>query len=128
MADEKVFEGWAILELMGYRRLGGYLTEQEIAGAAFLRIDVPSDPPATQFYSAAAVYAITPTTEEIARGLAAQCRPEPVHRFELPALREPGRCSEHEYWDESDADERDRQLEREQAEREAAEEDPELPF
>lgn len=33
--------GWAILELMGHRRLGGYLREETIAGAAFLRIDVP---------------------------------------------------------------------------------------
>ena len=82
------FGEWAILELMGHRRLGGYVTEQEIAGTAFLRIDVPGDDDsaaATQFYAPAAVYAITPTTEEIARAVAAHNRPEPVHRWELPA-------------------------------------------
>lgn len=38
------FEGYAILELMGHRRLGGYLREETIAGAAFIRIDVPEHP------------------------------------------------------------------------------------
>jgi hypothetical protein len=33
--------GWAIIELMGHRRLAGWLSEEEVAGAAFLRIDVP---------------------------------------------------------------------------------------
>lgn len=87
------FAGWCILELFGHRRLGGYVTEQEIAGAAFIRIDVPDEPgptgqeyQATQFYSASAIYAITPTTEEIARALAARNRPAPVQRWELPAL------------------------------------------
>lgn len=37
------FEGWAILELMGHRRLGGYVSEATVAGAGFLRIDVPGD-------------------------------------------------------------------------------------
>src|SRR5262245_4954119 len=35
------FEGWAVLELMGHRRLGGYLREVSIAGAGMLRIDIP---------------------------------------------------------------------------------------
>lgn len=116
------FEGWAILELMGHRRLGGYIREQEIAGQAFLRIDVPehpagtctcgsSDPDsfshedhrhdcflfapegsapadvhATQFYAAASVYCLTPTTEAMARAVAQHAKPKPVQRWELPAL------------------------------------------
>jgi hypothetical protein len=90
VTEEKAnYEGWTILELMGHRRLGGYVREQEIAGAAFLRIDVPAtddDPAATQFYSAQAVYAITPTTEAMARAVAARQRPAPVQRWELPAI------------------------------------------
>lgn len=77
------FEGWAIVELMGHRRLAGKVSEQEIAGHAFLRLDVPAAQPVTQFYSAAAVYCITPTTEDIATALAAQVRPAPVSRYEL---------------------------------------------
>jgi hypothetical protein len=40
--EQATFEGWVILELMGHRRLAGYLSEQQIGGASFLRIDVPS--------------------------------------------------------------------------------------
>ena len=89
--SEQTFEGWVILELMGHRRLGGYLREHELAGAAFLRLDVPGpagSPVATQFYSASAVYCITPTTEELARAVAVRNQPEPVRQWELPE-REP---------------------------------------
>lgn len=81
------YEGWTILELMGHRRLGGYVREQEIAGAGFLRIDVPATdgPQATQFYPPSSVYCITPTTEAMARAVAKNNTPEPVHRWELPA-------------------------------------------
>lgn len=120
MADQEI--GWAILELMGHRRLAGYVSEQEIAGAAFIRVDVPGTGPcqrcsgqgglqevdldrrpvytedpcgacgglgaavhATQYYSAAAVYCITPTTEAMARAVAIRNIPAPVQRWELPA-------------------------------------------
>ena len=83
--DSEKYEGWVILELMGHRRLTGYLAEQEIAGRAFLRIDVPTEPPATQFYGAEAVYCITPTTEELARAAAKLGRVAPIQRWELPA-------------------------------------------
>ena len=86
--DEK-FAGWVILELMGHRRLAGYLSEQELAGHSYLRIDVLGDPPATQFYSPGAVYCITPTTEEMARAAAELSSVEPVHRWELRALPAP---------------------------------------
>lgn len=81
------FAAWAILELMGHRRLGGFVREQEIAGAGFLRIDVPGEGEeivASQFYAPASVYCLTPTTEEIARVVAKGNRPAPVHRWELP--------------------------------------------
>lgn len=89
---ETTFEGWAVLELMGHRRLGGYVTEVELAGKGMLRIDVPSavvngalpEMGATQFYSPAALYCLTPTTEALARALAARSQPEPVRRWELP--------------------------------------------
>jgi hypothetical protein len=76
------FGEWVILELMGHRRLAGWLTEQEIAGKGFLRLQTDE---ATQFYSPAAVYCITPTTEELARKVAATSRPAPVTRYELAA-------------------------------------------
>lgn len=91
------FDGWAILELMGHRRLAGKLTE--VSGGAlagFVRIDVPGEGDAvtaTQFYAPAAVYCITPTTEETARAVARGSQPAPVQRWELPPAPEPRRAS-----------------------------------
>lgn len=90
---EQKFESWAVLELMGHRRLGGFVSEATLAGGAFLRIDVPGAEPgkfvATQYYSPGSVYALTPTTEEAARAVAKRNRPEPMHRWELPERSEP---------------------------------------
>lgn len=104
MTDEKTttgFEGWVILELMGHRRLAGYLSEQSIGGASFLRIDVPkadgNGNVATQFYTGAAVYCITPVTEDIARRTAANSQPAPVTQWDLaPALAAPRRSDEED--------------------------------
>lgn len=89
MNERETFEGWAFLELMGHRKLAGYLREASIGGGSFIRIDVPAETcmegnVATQFYAPAAVYAITPTTEEMARRYALRCKPAPVEEWELP--------------------------------------------
>jgi hypothetical protein len=85
------YEGWSVLELMGHRRLIGYVQEATLAGAPFLRIDVlTKDGQSTQYYSAAAVYALTPTTEETARRAASLSSVAPISRWELP---EPGRTA-----------------------------------
>jgi len=83
--EQSVFAEWVILELMGHRRLAGFLTEQEIAGRGFLRLEIPADPPVTQLYNPTSVYAITPTTRDIATAVAQSSRPAPVQRWELPA-------------------------------------------
>jgi hypothetical protein len=91
MSQEK-FQEWVVMELMGHRRLAGLLSEVEIGGASFLKLDVPDADGgfcASQFYNPAAVYSMTPTTEEIAREVAKQCVCEPVHRWELRALAQP---------------------------------------
>jgi hypothetical protein len=92
MATDEKFESWAILELMGHRRLGGYVRQVELAGAPFLRIDVPqkgSEAFTSQLYSPAAVYCLTPTTEEIARAVAESEQPTPLNYFEIRRLEGP---------------------------------------
>lgn len=42
MSAEEPYSGWTIVELLGHRRLAGMVTEATIAGAGFLRIDMPS--------------------------------------------------------------------------------------
>ena len=86
MAETEPFTGWVILELMGHRRLAGHLSELQVAGAGFLRLDVPGPGDefvATQLYAPQAVYCITPTTEAMARAAAGLAAVEPVSRWEL---------------------------------------------
>jgi hypothetical protein len=77
---------WAIIELRDQRRLGGFISEHPIAGAAFLRLEVPGpdgdDPVATHFYPPSALFSITPTSERMARAAALSDRPPvPVERI-----------------------------------------------
>lgn len=84
--DSGMFREWAVLELMGHRRLAGLVTEEERFSTKLIRIDIPQgDGFTTQWYSASALYCMTPTTEEIARNVARSNQPAPVHRWELPA-------------------------------------------
>jgi hypothetical protein len=86
--QESQFSGWAIVELMGHRKLGGYIKEETIAGSSFLRLDVCTNngkTATTQFYSPSSVYCITPTTEQIARDFGTNHQPTPVTRWELPS-------------------------------------------
>jgi hypothetical protein len=81
----ETFESWAILELMGHVRMAGRVTEEERFGSKMGRIDVPQGEGfTTVYFSGASIYRMTPTTEAIARSVAAQNQPEPVHRWELP--------------------------------------------
>lgn len=84
------YEGWAIVELMGHRRLGGRVSQVEQYGVPMLRIDIPGekegDDVATQFYGGGSIYCLTPTTEAMARAVALKNQPSPVQRWELPAL------------------------------------------
>ena len=99
MAEVSGWEGHAILELMGHRRLAGHLSEQTIGGSSFLRLDIPGEegkPAVTQFYSGASVYCITPCDEETARAVAASLTERgPISRYELPQLVEPRRKCEN---------------------------------
>lgn len=82
------FEGWAILELMGHRKLGCYVQEATLAGAGFLRVQVPKAKggwAVEQLYPPSSVYCLTPVSEAVACGYALRCQPEPVTRWELPA-------------------------------------------
>lgn len=66
MTDTETFETWAIIELFGHRQLAGKVSEQQVAGATMLRIDVPAHeerPAFTRMYGSGALYGITPCTE-----------------------------------------------------------------
>lgn len=89
MSEQATFETWAIVEVMGHRRLAGFVREVSIAGAGFLRVDVPSEdisaaPKATQFLRPESIYALTPCTEEAARRVARSISIAPAAVWEFP--------------------------------------------
>jgi len=91
-AVEAPAPSWMIVELMGYQRMAGEVTEVTVAGKGFLRIDVPAserEPAFTRFVSPDSVYALNPCTEEVARRAAAAFRPKVVNEWELPRALPP---------------------------------------
>ncbi len=81
--------GWCICELLGHRVIAGFVSEVEIAGAGFLRVDLWAEdgaPRTSQFVAPGSIYAITPTTEEAVRE---RMQPRPIHRLSLPSGPDP---------------------------------------
>lgn len=93
MSEQDKFQGWAIVELMGHRRLAGMVTEVSVAGAGMLRVDIPTkgdgDFTLTQFYPPSSLYALTPVAEDIARAVAKATASSPVHSWEMPRALPP---------------------------------------
>jgi hypothetical protein len=105
------FEGWAVVEMLGHKRLAGLVSEQVLAGASLVRVDVPetlhrrdtagfgghtveAKPAYTKFIGVGSIYCITPCTEETARKCATVLErwndPIPV---EMPRLLTAGAAS-----------------------------------
>lgn len=99
--DKATFSGYAILELMGHRRLGGYVRETTFAGAAVARIDIPkpdapcwktADAPSvdevavTQMYGGSAIFCLTPCKASVARAVAVNARPVEMTFYEQQTL------------------------------------------
>lgn len=80
---------WAIVDLFGHQRIAGMVSEQTIAGGAFVRVDVPDvgdDRGYTRFFGASAIYSISPVSEDIATRMARRVSGVPVAAYELPKL------------------------------------------
>lgn len=115
MEEQAKFEGYAIVELMGRSVIAGYVSEQVIAGAAMLRVDVPETDhagPFTKFFGGSAVFGITPTTEDIARRAASRINVRPVEPWIVPTpaarpVLVDSLSGEDEYEDDEDEDDED---------------------
>jgi len=66
------FEQWGIVELMGHQQIAGRLTEEVVAGANLLRVDIPTGPDTfrTAYYGPSAIYALHVTAEAESRAMA----------------------------------------------------------
>lgn len=84
--DEERFEQWAVVELFGHQKIAGRVSNAQIGGATFIRVDVPqiSDGAKgfTRFYSPSAVYGINPVAEHIAKEMAKRIDSRPIVAWE----------------------------------------------
>lgn len=88
MTDQDGFHEWCIVELFGHQKVAGLVSEQQIGGAAMIRVDVPGGadgrPLFTRFYGGSAIYSITPCDEMTARQAAHSLRIEPITVYLMP--------------------------------------------
>ena len=83
---------WAVVEIMGYKRFAGHVTEQEIAGVTMLRIEVPDTDEQQAFvkiYPAQSIHRITLATEDEAMAAARGFAARPLDGWMMRA-RQPG--------------------------------------
>lgn len=80
---------WMLIELLGHKKLAGFVTEEQKWGQVLLRIDIPTSVKdgklqfTTQFYGTHALYCATPINETDAIQLAKQFRPCPFGKYDL---------------------------------------------
>lgn len=85
--ENKSFDEWAVVEVMGHVTYAGRVTEQSIGGGSFIRVDVPSvndRPQFTKILGHGSIYCITPCTESVAREAAARQYRTPMATIGLP--------------------------------------------
>lgn len=80
------FDQWSVVDVMGHQRYAGRVTEQVIAGAGFIRVDVPetkSGPGYTKYFGPGAIHSITMCTEASARKVAELIFVPPIMEFNI---------------------------------------------
>lgn len=83
------FEEWALIELFGHQRISGRISEQQLGGETFVRVDVPATkglPGYTKLYGKGAIYGITITDEKTATMAAAYYAPAPMDKWTIDQM------------------------------------------
>jgi len=78
VSEQQAPERWAIVSLLGHQERIGRVSEEVVAGAAMLRIDIPYEDGSfgTRHVGGGAIYEITYVDETVARTLA---KARPAH-------------------------------------------------
>lgn len=86
--NEAKFESWGLVELFGHQRVAGRITEQQVGGCNFVRVDIPQGEGFyTRLFGQGAIYAINLTDEAAARVLATRYADRPPYAYELESAQ-----------------------------------------
>lgn len=86
MEKEKL-KSFAVVEMMGHRKIVGLVTESDISGGQLLRVDVlnsAGEPERTEYIGVGSIYCLTIVSEEAAKAVAVQNAPRPAWAWDLP--------------------------------------------
>lgn len=86
---EQKFDLWCIVELFGHAKIAGRCTEQNIAGANMLRVDVPettTQPKFTRFFGSSAIYSINPVDEDTCMFMADKIQVKPIESWNISEI------------------------------------------
>jgi hypothetical protein len=83
---EVKFETWAFIELFGYTKIAGKVSEQTFGNQSLIRIDVPEVeglPAYSKLVGVSSIFSITPMAEEDARRYANQLKVKPLDSWDM---------------------------------------------
>ena len=69
---------WAVVEIMGHRTRAGRLSDHQLGGATFLRIDHPAEDGRFELYNASSIFGIRPCDRATAERVAGNTWPAPL--------------------------------------------------
>lgn len=79
----------AVVELFGHQKVAGVVTEQQVAGSSFVRVDIPetdTQPSFSRFFNPSAIYAINPVTEEVMFQMAKMIQNKPIESWDIKEM------------------------------------------
>lgn len=85
--EKEPLKSYAVVEMMGHRKIVGLVTESDISGGQLIRVDVlgaDGEPERTEYVGVGSIYCLTIVTEEAAKKVAAANSPRPTWAYEIP--------------------------------------------
>ena len=79
--EKQKLQSFAVIEMMGHRKIVGLVTESDISGGQLLRVDVlnaDGEPERTEYIGVGSIYCLTIVSEEAAKAVAARNAPRPA--------------------------------------------------
>lgn len=85
--EKQKLQSFAVIEMMGHRKIVGLVTESDISGGQLLRVDVlnaDGEAERTEYIGVGSIYCLTIVSEEAAKAVAARNAPRPAWAWNLP--------------------------------------------